>query len=838
MSGRPSIWGYLTESDQSMDAEGIKRSFAEHIEYTQAKDRFSVTPLDFFQSLARTVRDRMSDRWNRTQQRYYREDAKRVYYLSLEFLLGRLLRDGLNNLGMLEPTREALAALRIDLDEVLESEWDAGLGNGGLGRLAACFLDSMATLGLPATGYGIRYEYGIFKQVIVDGAQVESPDNWLRYGNPWEIPRPEVLHPVKFYGHVEPRTTASGRVVYDWVDTQVVMAMAYDVLVPGFRNDVVNTLRLWAAKASREFDLCNFNRGDYVMAVHEKNATENISRVLYPADQVVQGRELRLKQEYFFVSATLQDAVQRHMKVHGTVRNLHEKAVFQLNDTHPALAVPELMRLLVDVHQLEWDEAWAITRRACAYTNHTVLPEALEVWPVPLFEKLLPRHLEIVYEINERFLRETSARHPGDVERLRRVSLIEEGPERRVRMANLAVVGSSSVNGVSALHTRLLRERIFREFAEDFPERFNNKTNGITPRRWLLGCNPGLAELLTARIGDDWLTDLRRLEALLPQAEDEGLRRSWRDVRRRNKERLARIVEQRCGVQVDPASMFDVQVKRLHEYKRQLLNALGLLARYRAIRRGETRGLAPRTVLFGGKAAPAYRMAKLIIELINAVGARVNADPATKDLLRVAYIPNYSVSLAEAIMPAADLSEQISTAGMEASGTGNMKFALNGALTIGTLDGANVEILEAVGRDGLFLFGLDEPGVVALRRRGYDPRQVYDSDPVLHDVLDAVASGELSPDDPDHFKPIVESLLGDDHFLVLADFADYRRCQADVDAAWHDGEQWTRRSIRTTARMGGFSSDLTIARYAADIWGVPFKGGPQPSGQAAVGGRR
>ncbi len=829
MSGRPSIWGYLTESDQGMDVEAIKRSFAEHIEYTLAKDRFSVTPLDFFQSLARTVRDRMSDRWNRTQQRYYREDAKRVYYLSLEFLLGRLLRDGLNNLGRLEPARAALADLRIDLDEVLESEWDAGLGNGGLGRLAACFLDSMATLGLPATGYGIRYEYGIFKQVIVDGAQVESPDNWLRYGNPWEIPRPEVLFPVKFYGRVEPRAAADGRTVFEWVDTQVVMAMAYDVLVPGFRNDVVNTLRLWAAKASREFDLCNFNRGDYVMAVHEKNATENISRVLYPADQVVQGRELRLKQEYFFVSATLQDAVRRHEKVHGTVRNLHEKAVFQLNDTHPALAVPELMRLLVDEHGLEWDEAWEITRRSCAYTNHTVLPEALEVWPVSLFESLLPRHLQIVYEINERFLRGVAAKHPGDVERLRRVSLIEEGPEQRVRMANLAVVGSFSVNGVSGLHSRLLRERIFPELVDEFPGRFNNKTNGITPRRWLLGCNPALCALIASRIGDEWQADLRRLEALYRHADDASFRQRWRAVRRANKERLAKIVGQRCGVQVDPASMFDVQVKRLHEYKRQLLNALGVLARWRAIRRGDTQGLAPRTVLFGGKAAPAYRMAKLIIELIGAIAARVNGDPAARELLRVAFIPNYNVSLAEAIMPAADLSEQISTAGMEASGTGNMKFALNGALTIGTLDGANVEILDAVGRDGLFLFGLDEPAAVALRQGGYDPRRCCESDPVLRDVLDLVASGELSPGDPGRFRPLVDSLLGDDHFLLLADFADYRRCQAEVDAAWRDEESWTRRSIRTTSRMGGFSSDLTIARYAEEIWGVSVKGGtPAP----------
>jgi len=823
MPDRPSMWSALTERDLGMDADAIKRSFAEHVEYTQAKDEFSVTRLDFFNSLAMAVRDRLVDRWNRTQQRYYRQDRKRVYYLSLEFLLGRLLHDALMNLGMLGAAREALAALDVDLDEVLESEWDAGLGNGGLGRLAACFLDSMATLGIPAMGYGIRYEYGIFKQVIVDGAQVESPDNWLRYGNPWEIPRHERLFPVRFYGRVESRVDDHGQLVFDWRDTQVVMAMAYDILVPGFRNEVVNTLRLWSAKASREFDLTNFNRGDYVNAVCEKNATENISRVLYPADQVIQGRELRLKQEYFFVSATLQDAVQRHLKLHGTVRNLHERAVFQLNDTHPALAVPELMRLLIDEHQLGWDEAWEVTRQACAYTNHTVLPEALEVWSVSLLEKLLPRHLQIVYELNERFLSGVRAKHPGDRERMRRLSLVEEGPEKRVRMANLAVLGSCSVNGVSALHTRLLRERIFPEFTELFPERFNNKTNGITPRRWLLGCNPELSELITSRIGGDWVTDLERLEALAPHADDAKFRRAWRAVRGRNKERLAQIVERQCEVQVDPTSLFDVQVKRLHEYKRQLLNILQVFARYRGIRRGRGAELAPRTVLIAGKAAPAYRMAKLIIELIHAVANKINHDPETGDLLRVAFIPNYGVSLAERIMPAADLSEQISTAGTEASGTGNMKFALNGALTIGTLDGANVEIREAVGEENFFLFGLDEPGAVALRAKGYDPRRFYQSDGILHDALDAIASGELCPDDPGRFRPIVDSLLGTDTFLLLADFADYGRCQSAVDAAWRDQEGWTRRSILNVARVGGFSSDLTITRYAKEIWNVPVE---------------
>ena len=825
MTARPGQWAFLTEVDYGLDVEEIRKSFADHVEHTQCKDEFSVTPLDFFQALARATRDRMIDRWNKTQQEYYRRDVKRVYYLSLEFLLGRLLRDGLLSLGMYEAAREALAGVGIDLEQVIETEWDAGLGNGGLGRLAACFLDSMATLGLPAMGYGIRYEYGIFKQVLVNGEQVESPDNWLRYGNPWEIPRPECLYPVRFYGHVVPGRTEDGRAIFDWRDTQVVMAMAYDIPVPGYRSEVVNTLRLWSAKASREFDLRNFNRGDYVEAVQEKNATENISRVLYPSDQVVQGRELRLKQEYFFVSATLQDALRRHLKVHGTVRNLHEKAVFQLNDTHPALAVPELMRLLLDEHGLGWDEAWDVTRHACAYTNHTVLPEALETWPVELVGRLLPRHLQILYELNARFLSEVRARYPGDEGKVRRMSLFSEGPGERVRMANLAILGSFSVNGVSALHTRILQERIFPDFAAHFPGRFNNKTNGITPRRWLLGCNPALSELITSRIGPGWVRDLRQLEKLLPFADDGGFREAWRAARRRNKVRLAAIVEKLCGVVVDPDSLFDVQVKRIHEYKRQLLNILQVYARYRLLKCGIGVDAPPRTVLLGGKAAPAYEVAKKIIRLANDLAAVVNRDPETNRLLQVAFLPDYRVSLAERIIPAADLSEQISTAGTEASGTGNMKFALNGALTIGTLDGANVEILEAVGAEGLFLFGLDAPGVVALKARGYDPRSYYEADPVLRDVLDAVARGELTPDDPHRYRSLVEGLLfGGDPYLVLADFGSYRDAQAAVDEAWRDPETWTRRSIRTTARMGGFSSDETITRYATEIWGVPVGG--------------
>jgi starch phosphorylase len=830
MANPPAAWRFFTEHDQGMDAASIKRSFASHVEYTQGKDEHGVTRLDFYQSLARTVRDRLVDRWNATQQRYYTQDARRVYYLSLEFLLGRLTRDGLLNLGILDEARAALAELEIDLDEVLEAEPDAGLGNGGLGRLAACFLDSMATLGIPAMGYGIRYEYGIFRQIFSGGRQLEEPDSWLRFGCPWEIPRPESVVPVQFYGRVETRMDSSGRVVFDWVDAQVVMAMAYDLLVPGYRAPTVNTLRLWSAKAARELKLWNFHQGDYVSAVNDKNATEDISRVLYPSDSTAQGRELRLKQEFFFVSATLQDAIRRHLKTHRSLADLHEKAVFQMNDTHPAMAVAELMRLLVDVHLMGWDEAWATTTRCMAYTNHTVLVEALERWPVPMLERLLPRHLQIIYEINSRFLAAVAAIHPRDADLMRRLSLVDEGAggeEKTVRMAHLAVVGSSSVNGVSELHARILRERTFPGFAELWPERFNSKTNGITPRRWLLGCNPGLAALITSRIGDRWVRDLEALEALEPLADDPEFRAEFRAVKQGAKARLARLVADRCDVAVDPASLFDVQIKRIHEYKRQLLNALHLYSVYlRITREGPAADEPPRTAVFAGKAAPGYAAAKLIVRLVNAVADRVNSDPAVRDHLRVVFVPNYDVSLAEAIVPAADLSEQISTAGTEASGTGNMKLALNGALTIGTLDGANIEIAEAVGLDNLFIFGLTEPEVSALRARGYDPQVPFRAQADLRNALESVADGELSPDDRRRFMPLVSSLLYDgDAFMVLADFAAYRECQRDAGRAFLlDVEGWTRKAVLTVARMGRFSSDLTVRRYAEEIWRVPLPG--------------
>ncbi|HUJ73687.1 MAG TPA: glycogen/starch/alpha-glucan phosphorylase, partial [bacterium] len=697
MNLNPAVIEYLTAFELGMDQESIKQSFANHVEYTQGRDGYSLTLLDCVQALIRTTRDRLNDRWNRTQQRYYQEDCKRVYYLSMEFLVGRLLESAMINVGMLEPARRAIEELGLDFHQIAGNEWEPGLGNGGLGRLAACFLDSMATLGIPATGYGIRYEYGIFRQAIVNGQQVEHPDNWLRYGNSWEMPRPSRLFPVHFYGRVIQYKDRDGNPVTQWVDTEQVMALGYDFLVPGYRNDKVNTLRLWSAKASREFDLSYFNHGDYIQAVHDKDITENITRVLYPDDTSLAGRELRLKQEYFFVCASLQDAMGRHMKIHGTLQLLNKRAVFQLNDTHPAIAVPELMRMLMDMHNWSWDAAWAMTSQCFAYTNHTVLPEALEKWPVTMMERVLPRHLQIIYEMNRRLLEEVARRYPGDTDKLRRMSLIEETPVKQVRMANLAIVGSFSVNGVSKLHSRLIRDQLFADFAEFYPGRFNNKTNGITPRRWLLQCNPELSALITSAIGDGWCADLHQLKRLEPLADQRDFQARWLEVKLAKKRQLADWIQRHVGEAIDPESIFDVQVKRIHEYKRQLLNILHVLSLYIRMRRGEITLTHPRTFIFAGKAAPAYDMAKRILRLIAEAGRAINCDPEVNQLLKVVFLPNYNVTMAELIMPAADVSEQISTAGTEASGTSNMKFALNGALTLGTLDGANVEIREAVG---------------------------------------------------------------------------------------------------------------------------------------------
>ncbi len=808
---------YLTSSDLGMDKESIDRSFASHVEYTIAKDEYSATPRDFYRAIALSVRDRIADRWNKTQQKTFRAAGRRVYYLSLEYLIGRLLDDSMLNLGITDDARAALADLGLDLGELAQYEDDAGLGNGGLGRLAACFLDSMATLGIPAVGYGIRYEYGIFRQCIVDGAQVEQPDNWLRYPNPWEVARPERLYVVRFGGRVE--AASASPLTYRWVDTENVMAMAYDTPVPGYRNDVVNSLRLWSAKATREFDISTFNRGDYVESVHDKTRSENLARVLYPNDQVAQGRELRLRQEYFFVSATLQDAIRRHLSRWPDLRNLHEAAVFQLNDTHPAVAVAEMMRLLVDEHGLPWEDAWAITTRAFNYTNHTVLPEALEQWAVSLFGRLLPRHLQIVYEINRRFLDEVRARFPGDERRVARMSLIEEGPEQRVRMAYLAIVGSAHVNGVSALHSRILQTRLFRDFAEMWPDKFGNQTNGVTPRRWLRKCNPALSELITSRIGEGWVVDLPELARLAPAADDPAVRAAFRAAKRTNKARLVAHIDKTLGVKLDPDALFDVQIKRIHEYKRQLLPILHAVHLHQLAQRGELR--TPRVVLIAGKAAPGYDMAKRIIRLASDVGATLERDEQTRGRIRLAFLPNYSVSLAEVVIPAADLSEQVSTAGTEASGTGNMKLSLNGALTIGTLDGANIEILEAVGAENMFVFGLTDTEVDARKRAGYDPAAVVRGDSGLRSILEAIASGVYSGGDAGRHRPVVDHLLARDPFLVLADFAAYVAAQRDVEAAYADPDRWARMALKNVAGMGRFSSDETIKGYARDVWSVP-----------------
>lgn len=824
--GKPGARSRLTPSTNEflgLDVEDLKESFVHNLEFALAKDEYSATTLDNFKSLALTIRDRLFERWIETQQGYYRVNAKRIYYLSLEFLIGRTLGNAILNLGLEENVGRAMSELGYSLEKLEDREFDAGLGNGGLGRLAACFLDSMATLALPAYGYGIRYEYGIFFQRIRGGAQVETPDNWLRYGNVWEIERPEYLYPVYFYGQVSQVSDSAGRPHFEWVDTQEIMAMAYDTPVPGYRNNTVNNMRLWAAKSTREFDLDYFNHGDYEKAVSDKAHSETVSKVLYPNDNVFEGRELRLKQEYFFVSATLQDIIRRYKKTgQGDFSDFSEQVAIQLNDTHPAVGIPELMRILIDLEGLSWDRAWAVTVASFGYTNHTVLPEALERWPVSLFGYVLPRHLQIVFEINRRFLQEVGRRFPGEEERLRRMSIIEEGAEKKVRMAHLAIVGSHSVNGVSGLHTEILKSEVFKDFHQLWPERFNNKTNGITPRRWLKLCNPGLARLISGRIGEGWLTHLEELKGLAPLAEEEEeFQQQWRQVKRENKLRLVEYIRRHNRIEVEPDSLFDCQVKRIHEYKRQLLNALHVVALYNRLRDEPAGEFQPRTVIFAGKAAPGYFMAKLIIRLIHAIAETVNSDPAVGHKLKVVFLANYDVTLAERIIPAADLSEQISTAGTEASGTGNMKFALNGALTIGTLDGANVEIRERVGQENMFIFGLTAREVSQRRQQGYDPRRLYDSNPQLKRVLDMIAGGFFYPAQKDLFAPIVAGLLeGGDPYFLLSDFQPYLQCQQRVASTYREYRSWTRMSILNVANMGWFSSDRTIREYAEDIWNV------------------
>ncbi|MBI5462823.1 MAG: glycogen/starch/alpha-glucan phosphorylase [Gammaproteobacteria bacterium] len=804
-----------------LDEASFKRSIANRLVYSVGKDAYTAKPRDWYCCLAYALRDRLMERWMETMRSYYRQDAKRVYYLSLEFLIGRTLVNSVLNMDVEEETRKALLSMGLDLEELRNQEPDAALGNGGLGRLAACFLDSMATLRLPGYGYGIRYEYGMFNQTIKNGNQIETPENWLRYGNPWEFPRPEILYPVHFYGRVVEYPGEDGRAHYHWVETEDVMAMAYDTPVPGYHVNTVNNMRLWSAKSTREFELKYFNEGNYIKAVEDKNHTENISRVLYPDDTTMMGRELRLKQQYFFVSASLQDILHRYMRHRTSYDDLPDKVAIQLNDTHPSIAVAELMRLLVDTYHLEWDKAWALTRRVFAYTNHTLMPEALETWEADLIGRLLPRHMQIIYEINHRFLEEVRHKYPGDTERMRRMSLIDERGTRRVRMAHLAIVGSHKVNGVSQIHTDLMRDTIFKDFDQCYPDRIINITNGVTPRRWVNQANPGLSKLVSSRIRHDWIGDLGEIEQLAPFADDAAFRAEFRAVKRDNKLRLAHCIEQRVGIRVNVDSLFDVQIKRIHEYKRQLLNVLHIVTLYNQLRSGTGGERAPRTVIFGGKAAPGYAMAKLIIRLIHDVGDVVNNDPCIGDRLKVAFIPNYDVSTAGDIIPAAELSEQISTVGTEASGTGNMKLGLNGALTIGTLDGANVEMREAVGEDNFFLFGLDRDGLDALNANGYDPRQYYEANAELQYVLEMIGGGFFSPDEPARYRPIVDALLNHgDRFLLLADYTDYMRAQQDVDRVYRDPEDWTRRAILNIARLSRFSSDRTIMEYANRIWGV------------------
>jgi len=804
---------------KALDADALKRSFIEWLTYSVGKDSFAAARRDWFNTTALAVRDRVVDRWMDTTRNLYAQDAKRVYYLSMEFLIGRLLSNNLANLGILAAAREALDGLGVRLDDVLDTEPDPALGNGGLGRLAACFLDSLATQNLSGYGYGIRYEYGLFEQRFENGWQVEFPDNWLRFGNPWEFPRPEVLYPIQFYGRVEQVRDGAGRNSYRWVDADKVFAMAVDTPVVGYGGHTVNTLRLWQARAAADFNFGHFNEGDYMKAVEQKVMSENLSRVLYPNDATEVGRELRFKQEYFFTSASIQDVLRRHAQHHKGFDDLPEKAAIQLNDTHPSIGIAELMRLLVDVHGLEWERAWDITNRTFGYTNHTLLPEALEAWPVRMVERVLPRHMQIIYEINANFL--NSIKRKADIPRIQRLSLIDEHGDRRVRMGNLAFLGSHRVNGVSALHTDLMKQTVFADFHAIFPERINNKTNGITPRRWLHQANPALANLITSRIGQGWVTDLEQLQALIPRADDEVFREEFRRAKRQNKKRLAAYIARHVQVDVNVDSLFDVQVKRIHEYKRQLLNLLQTVALYNDIRDNPTKDWVPVTKIFAGKAAPAYHIAKLIIKLGNDIGKVVNQDPVVRGALKVVFLPNYNVSQAEVIMPAADLSEQISTAGLEASGTGNMKLALNGALTIGTLDGANVEILQHVGDENIFIFGLRADEVQELRQTGaFNPREVIANNPRLKRALDMIASGVFSPDDPQRFRPIVENLYSNDFFLVTADFEEYCNTHADAVELYRDHEEWTRKAILNTANMGWFSSDRTILEYARDIWGV------------------
>ncbi|MDD2850745.1 MAG: glycogen/starch/alpha-glucan phosphorylase [Desulfuromonadaceae bacterium] len=802
-----------------LDSAALTHDFRHYFTYTLGQNKYCHSVKYYYKALALTVRDRLMDHWKETRYRYIESKCKCGYYLSLEFLMGRTLNNAMLNLGITDVAAEAMQELGIKLEELADAEIDAGLGNGGLGRLAACFLDSCATLQLPVMGYGIRYEYGMFRQRIVNGRQVEEPDHWLRDGNPWEQERPEFTQRVKFGGRCERFWGNDGQQRVRWVGSRDVLAIPFDIPIPGYRNGTVNTLRLWKAAATDAFDLGEFNAGGYAESVATKNEAENISMVLYPNDASENGKVLRLRQQYFLASASLQDVVDRWKVVNkGNFTNFSAENCFQLNDTHPSCAVPELMRILMDERGMGWEQAWGITSQTMAYTNHTLLPEALEKWPMSLFGQLLPRILEIIFEINARFMAEVSSRWPGDNERMRRMSIIEEGETRQIRMAYLAIVGSYSVNGVAELHSQLLVQGLFRDFYELWPHKFNNKTNGVTPRRWIASCNPGLSKLVSEKIGDEWVSDLQQISTIAPYADDSEFRQRWHEVKQANKGRLADMVEAKCGVVFNPEALFDVQVKRIHEYKRQLLNVLHVIHLYDRIKRGDTAGWTNRCVLIGGKAAPGYVMAKLIIKLINNVANVINTDPAVGDKLKLAFLPNYHVTAMEIICPGTDLSEQLSTAGKEASGTGNMKFMMNGAITIGTLDGANIEIREEVGEDNFFMFGLTSEEVDESRRT-YDPHAIISSDDDLQRVMNLLLCGHFNLFEGGMFNPIISAICSArDPWMVAADFRSFIDAQQRVADAYRDRERWVRMSILNTACSGKFSTDRTISNYNDDIW--------------------
>jgi starch phosphorylase len=811
---------HVKHNRPGVDKEEAKRAFLDNLFYVQGKFPVLATKHDYYTALAYLVREHLLHQWVSTAALYTAKKARTVCYLSAEFLMGPHLGNNLINLGIHDLIKQAIEELGLSFDELLREEVEPGLGNGGLGRLAACYLESLATLEIPTLGYGIRYEFGIFEQAIVDGWQVEHTDKWLRFDNPWDIARPEWAVEVKLGGHTEHYRDDRGRLHVIWVPDKIVKGIPYDTPIGGYRNNTANTLRLWRAEATESFDVSVFNRGDYYGAVDRKVISENLTKVLYPNDEQIQGKQLRLEQQYFFVSCSLQDMLRIMRVQHVPLDKFHEKFTIQLNDTHPAIAVAELMRLLVDTHGMLWDRAWQITQKTFAYTNHTLMPEALERWSLGIFSTLLPRHLEIIYEINAGFLEEVRTCFIGDEAKVARMSLIDESGERFVRMANLACVGSYAINGVAQLHSELLKSDVLRDFYELWPEKFQNKTNGVTPRRWIALSNPRLANLISEAIGPDWITDLTQLRKLEPLADDEIFRARWREIKRLNKHQFAVFVRQATGTGIDPESLFDVQVKRIHEYKRQHMNILNVIRMYLHLKANPNHDMPPRTFIFGGKAAPGYHMAKLIIKLITSVGAMINRDKSLRDRLKVVFIPNFNVTNGQRVYPVAELSEQISTAGKEASGTGNMKFQMNGALTIGTLDGANVEILEEVGAENFFLFGLTTGEVARLQQEGYRPMDFYHDNPTLRGVIDLIRSGFFSRGDTELFRPLTDNLLYSDPFLVLADFQAYADCQDRVSAAYGNSQRWSRMSIVNTARSGKFSSDRAIEEYCRDIWKV------------------